>query len=179
MAKNESAGAKGLIRSLVKRGSQDLRKRGRAEEEARGPARDGSVCDRCGAIYGRRTWRRAARRFPARPIWTVCPSCSEAKRKEWHGRVLVRGVDDPAERRIIERRIDNVAARASFTRPGRRIVSVEWSESDLEVLTTSQAVAHRIVRELLKLRGGKARYQWDANDGSLFAVWEPPAKARR
>jgi hypothetical protein len=41
----------------------------------------------------------------------------------------------------------------------------------LEVLTTSQKLAHRIVHELRKAFRGRARYAWSA-DGSLLATWE-------
>ena len=169
--------SKGLIRSLVKRGSKDVRSRGRAREESRGVVRDGSVCDRCGAIYARRSWRRSQRRLPARPFWTVCAACRESSQKEWHGRVLARGVTSRTEQDTISRRIHNVASRATFTQPERRLVSMEWSGDDLEVLTTSQRLAHRIVRELTKLLGGVARLHWDAHDGSLSATWQRAAKA--
>ena len=48
----------------------------------------------------------------------------------------------------------------------------------LEVLTTSQKLAHRIVHELKKLLGGKATYAW-SDDGSLFATLRPARSARR
>jgi hypothetical protein len=40
------------------------------------------------------------------------------------------------------------------------------------VLTTSQKLAHRIVRELNKAFHGHAKYSWSDNDGSLYARWE-------
>ena len=169
--------AKGLIRSLVKRGSKDSRSRARARGEARGVARDGSVCDRCGAIYTRRSWRRGQRRLPEKPLWTVCFACRESSQKQWNGRVLARGVTSSAEQGTIVRRIRNVAERASFTQPERKVVSLEWSGDELEILTTSQRLAHRIVRELTKLMGGVARLHWDTDDGTLFATWEREAKA--
>ena len=42
----------------------------------------------------------------------------------------------------------------------------------LEVLTTSQKLAHRIVHELRKAFRGRAYYIWSADDGSLLATWE-------
>jgi hypothetical protein len=49
------------------------------------------------------------------------------------------------------------------------------------VLTTSQKLAHRIVREVEKLFGGKPRFAWSDKDGSLFATLKIPSKtpARR
>jgi len=44
-------------------------------------------------------------------------------------------------------------------------------------LTTSQKLAHRIVRELKKAFRGRASYDW-SDDGSLFAVWERDSYAK-
>jgi len=77
---------------------------------------------------------------------------------------------------LIRRRIENVGARAAATQPERRVVSVEWVGGDLEVLTTSQKLAHRLVHELKKVLGGKATYEW-SDDGSLFATWKPARRA--
>jgi hypothetical protein len=57
------------------------------------------------------------------------------------------------------------AARAVVSRDSR------LAADGLDVLTTSQKLAHRIVRELKKLFRGRTTYRW-SDDGSLFAVWE-------
>jgi hypothetical protein len=49
---------------------------------------------------------------------------------------------------------------------------VSAADNELEVLTTSQKLAHRIVRELTKAFRGKAVYEWSDRDGALFATWE-------
>ena len=63
-------------------------------------------------------------------------------------------------------------SRAEFTQPERRIVSMEWKGSELEVLTTSQKLAHRVASELGKAFGGRATFEWSHDDGSLLAIWE-------
>jgi hypothetical protein len=77
-----------------------------------------------------------------------------------------------AEEAVIRRRIQNVAARAGFTQPERQIVSVERRGDVLEVLTTSQKLAHRIVHELKKAFGGRTSHVW-SDDRTLFASWQP------
>jgi len=69
------------------------------------------------------------------------------------------------------RRIENVAKRAAYTQPERRIVSLGWEGKTLEVLTTSQKLAHRIARELKKAFGGRTTYAWSDRDGTLSATW--------
>ena len=70
----------------------------------------------------------------------------------------------------IRARIRNVAARAAFTQPQRRVVSVGRQGNVLEVLTTSQKLAHRIVQELKKVFRGSTAYH-SSDDGTLLARW--------
>jgi len=94
-------------------------------------------------------------------------------------------VRGPLSAEMLERiraRIANVGRRAESNQPERRIVSAEWDGSTLEVLTTSQKLAHRIARELEKEFGGRATYQWKDEDGMLLTVWKaprPPETPRR
>jgi hypothetical protein len=132
---------KGLIRSLNRRGTRSAKVR--PVEARAGRPREGAVCERCGAMFSRRTWRRdhaVSDSLLARAAWVVCPACQQTGREEYFGRVLIRG-GAAADEDAIRRRIQNVAARAGFTQPERQIVSVERRGDVLEVLTTSQKLA--------------------------------------
>jgi hypothetical protein len=163
---------KSLIRSLDRRGTRSNMSPPVAQKGA--PLEDPSVCDICGSVYTAKTWRRA-RPLPAKLMdaaaWTVCPACKQAKSGKYFGRVLVRGANAIANLDAIRARIANVERRAEFTQPERRIIASRWDGSTLEVLTTSQKLAHRIARELQKAFGGRARYNWSDQDGALTAVW--------
>ncbi|MGH7813526.1 MAG: hypothetical protein ACREQI_05935 [Candidatus Binataceae bacterium] len=137
-----------------------------------------AVCDRCGAVYTRKTWRqnhRITADFLKTVNWSVCPACKQVRSAEYYGRVVLRGLADaPAgQRTAIRARIENVAARAGYTQPERRLVSISAGGGDVEVLTTSQKLAHRIAHEIVKAFGGHATYAWSDGDGSLFATWRP------
>lgn len=165
--------SKALVRANSRRGSRS----GKAMlvEGRAGRFPEATVCERCGASFSRRTWRTdrpTTHAFLARARWKVCPACKQAKDGEYCGRVLVRGAFVAAHEIDIRRRIDNVAALASARQPERRLVSVERTGDEIEVLTTSQKLAHRIVQELKKTFRGRARYAWSDGDGSLFAVWQ-------
>jgi hypothetical protein len=139
------------------------------------PLADPTVCERCGAVFSRQTWRRgrpASHALLARAAWAVCPACRQTGRGEYYGRVLIRGAYAVAHEDAIRRRIRNVAARARFTQPERRLGSMERAGDVLEVLTTSQKLAHRIVHELKKAFRGRTSYTWSDRDGSLLATWE-------
>jgi len=100
---------------------------------------------------------------------------------EYHGRVIARGAAVAAKLDAIRKRIHNVAERAGFTQPERQIVSIEWDGATLEILTTSQKLAHRIAHELAKAFGGRAKYEWSRGDGGeagLLATWQSEAKRK-
>ena len=100
-----------------------------------------------------------------------CPGCVQTAEKMGFGRVIIRGAYALANEAIIRRRIANVASRAAHTQPERRISTIDRHDDLVEVITTSQKLAHRIVRELKKLFRGRASYAW-SDDGTLFATWE-------
>ena len=164
---------KGLIRGHVRLAVRSetaprvVRRTGRPPEPA--------VCERCGAVYAAKTWR-AGDRTARTPIsgvrWTVCPACRQVAEGEYFGRVLIRGAYAAVHEEELRARVRGVAARAAYTQPERRIVSMERTEDGLEVLTTSQKLAHRIARSLMKGFGGGTEYHWTEPRGELFAVWE-------
>ena len=163
---------KSRARALVRRGS-------RADRSPRVAALSAglgnpAVCDRCGAVYERKTWRagpRAARTLLADVRWVTCPACRQVQAGEYFGRVVIRGAQVFAHEAEILGRIRNVAARAAYTQPERRVVSIDRTSDGIEILTTSQKLAHRMARELEKAFGGAATYRWEASDGSLRAEW--------
>jgi len=140
------------------------------------PVRGPAVCGRCGATFVRDAWRRGLRTAQAgarvRPTTvTTCPACVQVSEGHAFGKVVLRGAFVFANEDAIRRRLANVAERAAFTQPERRIVSVARDGATLEVLTTSQKLAHRIGRELVKGFGGRSAYAWSDRDGSLLVTW--------
>jgi hypothetical protein len=167
--------SKSLIRSLSRRGTRS-EKSPTAGLPRRTPHT--TACHGCGGLFARKTWRHdhpVREGTYERVVWRLCPACRQAERGEGYGKVVIRGtIDEDA----IRRRVANVAARARVTQPQRRLVDIAWSDGALEVMTSSQKLAHRVARELEKAFGGRAKYAWDANDGTLRAVWSAPAVGR-
>jgi NMD protein affecting ribosome stability and mRNA decay len=164
--------AKGLIRSLNRsavrddKGPQVVRKTAKLHEP--------TVCSGCGAVFIRKTWRsdhKLTHEMLAQAEWRRCPACEQVGRQEGQGRIVASGTGVSAQRDLIRRRIENVAARAKLSQPERRLVSIDSRGDGIEVLTTSQKLAHRIVHELKKVLGGKTSYAWN-DDGTLFATWQ-------
>jgi hypothetical protein len=163
---------KGLIRSLS-RGFARTKKR-RPVEAASGRLAEPSVCERCGAVFSRRLWRRDRAITPtllAAARWTRCPACKQTADGAGFGRVRIRGGYALAHETEIRRRLANIEARAVRTQPERRISTIDRQGDVIEVITTSQKLAHRVVHELKKLFRGRATYAW-SDDGTLLATWE-------
>jgi hypothetical protein len=105
-----------------------------------------------------------------RAEWGFCPACLQVAQQEGQGRLLIAGAAVAPSREAIEQRIQNVAKRAAKTQPERQLVSVDAHDGELEVLTTSQKLAHRLTHELKKAFGGRVAYNW-SDDGTLLARW--------
>ncbi|MCW5891239.1 MAG: hypothetical protein KIT14_11895 [bacterium] len=93
-----------------------------------------------------------------RITWDVCPACRQAEREMGQGRIVLEGTFVGANMTPLRARIRNVAARAALGQPERRVVTITRCGDALEVITTSQKLAHRIVRELEKAFRGRATY---------------------
>lgn len=174
---NRALGGKGLIRSLDRRGSRSDMTPPVAQKVQ---FRDPSICDRCGAVYSNKTWRRGrslSAETAKRATWVHCPGCAQAESGEYHGRVLIELPEGAAASAIdISLRIKNVENRARYTQPERQILSSKWDGNQLKLLTTSQKLAHRIVNEVAKAFGGKPRFAWSDEDGTLLARLTVSAK---
>ena len=174
---------RGRRRALVRRGTED----GRVMpiDRAAGAPADETLCERCGAVYRRKAWRRekaGALRASGRLAWSVCPACVQVEVGQYFGRVLVRCPRDAGATEAWIRRIESVGRREALRQPERRIVSIDRLGTGLEVLTTSQKLAHRIARALCAAFGGHATYTWSDRDGELLAAWtweEEPAPPDR
>jgi hypothetical protein len=161
-------------RALVRRGTEDGRVR--PIDRAAGAPAEKTRCGRCGAAYERKRWAPVASGETAAPegfLAGVCPACRQVEAGQYFGRVTLRGPMAPALEEAVLKRIRNVARRAAGRQPERRLVSIERGGADIEVLTTSQKLAHRILRSLLAAFGGEAAYAWSDDDGELHALWIP------
>jgi hypothetical protein len=163
----------GRTRALVRRGTRSDRSPLVAIKEP--PPGGPTLCPGCGAVYRLKTWRRSQVRrdlaLSLRAEPKLCPACRQVGKGTAFGRIAV---DDlKGEEQAVRQRITHVVERARFTQPEHRLVKVRRVGAGLEVLTTSQKLAHRIVRELVKAFHGRATYHWSAEDGSLFARWNP------
>lgn len=72
------------------------------------------------------------------------------------------------------RRIAAVASLRDRHQPSLRLGVARPRLDGLELMTTSQKLAHRVAHELQKAFGGSTTYSWSDRDGSLRATWSSP-----
>ncbi len=173
--KTRSVGKQATILKTSSRDQRGARSSKEPAVVAKGPAyADPTACECCGAFFTKRTWRRdhpVTHALLIKAEWAKCPACRQKRSGTAYGRVSLRGAFEGTAAAALRRRIINVGKRAEYTQPQHRVMSVTRMEDGLEVLTTSQKLAHRIVHELKKAFGGRAAYRWSAADGYLEAIW--------
>ena len=167
---NQAQKGKGLIRSLNRRATSD--EKTHAGEAHTGRLREPSACERCGAVFMRRRWRQGHYLTLAmldRADWTVCPACEQARGTRGGADPRPRAVRGSPRTRHPRAHPQHGGARGVYAAAATR--GLGGAQGDvLEVLTTSQKLAHRIVHELKKVFRGSAAYHW-SDDGILLATW--------
>jgi len=163
---------KGGMRTLVHKGARSQRTPEVAQRTRKLAGE--TMCERCGNVYRDKRWHEGTageRAWPVGFAWTVCPACRQFETQEFFGRIVVRGKGALGREDEIRTRVENVAARARFTQPQRRVLSFERLTDTLEILTSSQKLAHRIVASLMQAFGGHGAFAWSAEHGELTATW--------
>ena len=126
--------SKALIRANVRRGAKSMRVPLVAQKH-RNALHEPTICERCGAIFVRKAWRRG-RRLDHNTIDAARWGALHANKSvaESTTGACSSGNAAGADREALERRVQNVASRAEFTQPERRLISMEWKGPWLEVL---------------------------------------------
>ena len=158
---------KGLVRSMDRRGSG--RTRARQSPKSKSSAIRRFAIDAARCIREKLAARpRLAREVIDKAPWVTCPGCAQTAAGEYHGRVLI-AVGDSATSRPFRPGSPTSRTRAVYTaRAASSRDQPGWE--DLEILTTSQKLAHRIAREVEKAFGGSSHFSWSDDDGSLLAA---------
>ncbi len=163
---------RGRQRALDHRGVKSSRNPATAAEFAYA---EGTMCPQCEAVYSRKTWRRSTQRRTSAAETNAerkaCPACVQVAEGRAYGRVVLSGAWLKRHEDEVRQRIRNVEARAQHTQPERRVIEIAKTDDGIEVMSTSQKLAHRLVREVEKAFGGSTSYRWSELDGSLTAKW--------
>jgi NMD protein affecting ribosome stability and mRNA decay len=108
----------------------------------------------------------------------LCPACRKIRDHYPEGIVTLRWPDLDEHEAEIRGLIVNEEARALAVNPLARVMKiVTFSEQEMEIQTTSDQLAQRIGRELVRAFGGKATYRWAHKDMLLRVEWTGPAPA--
>jgi NMD protein affecting ribosome stability and mRNA decay len=141
------------------------------------------VCPECHAVFAKKRWvldeaEFAKLRTAATTRKALCPACRKIRDHHPEGIVTLRWPDLDEHEAEIRGLIVNEEARALAVNPLARVMKiVTFSEQEMEIQTTSDQLAQRIGRELVRAFGGKATYRWAHKDMLLRVEWTGPAPA--
>jgi hypothetical protein len=139
-------------------------------------------CRGCGAIYYRRRWTltpppdiRDWAEFREGVRTVLCPACRKIGDQYPLGEVLLAGVSQ-GEREEIVHILRNAEKTARANNPLERIMDLVAKGSTWKVTTTTENLAQRLGRCLVKARGGKVAYKWSHNNKFVRVLWEKAVK---
>lgn len=139
------------------------------------------VCRSCHAIYRGKRWylnRVEAGELLASPTTRtmLCPACQKIRDDYPEGIVTLKWPNLRAHEIEIRNLIANVEERAMSINPLERVMKITRVGEDLEVLTTSDQLAQRLGRELVKAYKGRATTKWAHQDVLARVTWQGPEK---
>lgn len=139
------------------------------------------VCRSCQAIYSGKRWYldrvEASHLLAARTTRTIlCPACQKIRDDYPEGIVTLKWPSLRAHEIEIRNLIANVEERAMSINPLERIMKITRVGEDLEVLTTSDQLAQRLGRELVKAYKGRVTTRWAHQDVLARVTWQGPEK---
>jgi NMD protein affecting ribosome stability and mRNA decay len=141
----------------------------------KGPA----ICRKCLAIYADKRWHFDKVQAPKlavspRTKKLVCPACQKIKDDYPEGIVTLTWSDLREHEPEIRGLIANVETRAASVNLLDRVMKIVRRKNDLEIQTTSDRLAQRIGRALVRSYKGKAAYHWAHRDMMVRVIWEGP-----
>ena len=138
----------------------------------KGPA----ICKKCLAVYAKKRWRfddAESRKLAAssRTQKLVCPACQKIRDDYPEGILTVRWSALKDHETEIRGLIDNVEARTLSINPLARVMKIIARRRDLEVHTTTDRLAQRLGRELVRAFRGRVTYRWAHRDMLVRVAW--------
>ncbi|MCS6897461.1 MAG: BCAM0308 family protein [Nitrospira sp.] len=139
------------------------------------------ICRSCHAIYADKRWYldriEAGQLLTSRSTRTLlCPACQKIRDDYPEGIVTLKWADLQKHEVEIRNLIANVEERALSVNPLERVMKITRVGEDLEVQTTSDRLAQRLGRELVKAYKGRATTRWAHQDVLARVTWQGPQK---
>lgn len=136
-----------------------------------------AVCKKCHAIYHNKRWYLDEQLYQNKAALKstekiLCPACLKIKDKFPNGIVKLKGDFLEEHKDEIMNLIRNEEERARGFNPLERIMGIHDSKKEIEITTTNEKLAQRIVRSLEKAYQGRVEYKWSDDTKLLRAEWE-------
>lgn len=152
-----------------------------------------AICPDCRSVYHRKRWSlpqlhpesilpptprssRKAGKPLMMPELFLCPACQKIRDGYAEGFVSIQWEDWLRHKAEIMGLIHNEEKRASHTNPLERIMTIHTRTGGVDLETTTERMAQRIGRDLVRAFKGKVQYKWSHKDKLARVQWKGPVK---
>ncbi len=152
-----------------------------------------AICPECRSVYHRKRWSlpqadegsgiptsSRGEKKSGKPImtpeWFLCPACQKIRDGYAEGFVSIEWDNWLAHKADIMGLIHNEEQRASHVNPLERIMAIHTRSGGVDIETTTERMAQRIGRELVRAFKGNVQYKWSHKDKLARVQWKGPAK---
>lgn len=152
-----------------------------------------AICPECQSVYHRKRWSlprpteesiipksaRSAKKS-GKPVMMpelfLCPACQKIRDGYAEGFVYIQWENWLIHKAEIMGLIHNEEKRASHVNPLQRIMAIHTRSGGVDIETTTERMAQRIGRDLVRAFKGKVQYNWSHKDKLARVVWKGPTK---
>ncbi|PKL74538.1 MAG: ATPase [Candidatus Melainabacteria bacterium HGW-Melainabacteria-1] len=129
-----------------------------------------AVCQGCGVVYqhGHYIWSRPA---PPGAAAILCPACWQLRDRHPGGLLYLSGGFVTAHAHEILRLIETTSAEILVRQPLERIMVLRHLEDQIEIETTSEALASRLGEAMQQTFAGKLRRQYHTDEQLPYIYW--------
>lgn len=155
-----------------------------------------AICPECQSVYFHKRWTlpqptegtiipqspRASRKAGKplmMPEFFLCPACQKIRDGYPEGYVSIQWPNWLTHKAEIMGLIHNEEKRASHVNPLERIMAIHTRSGGVDIETTTEQMAQRIGRDLVRAFHGKVQYKWSHKDKLARVQWTGPKKTRQ
>lgn len=136
-----------------------------------------AICKGCTAVYQNKKWFLDVKLYEKKKTlkgitWVTCPACKKTKENVPNGVVTLKGGFLKQHKQEIMNLIHNEDARSKKYNPLKRIMKINETGGEIEILTTEGRMAQRIGSILFKAYSGEVVYKKHENTKFMRVEWK-------
>jgi NMD protein affecting ribosome stability and mRNA decay len=167
--------------------TESYKKREAAEQDPyamRRSPKEPAICPTCDAVYTKKRWTTSASmasrlRKDPKAVRVVCPACRKIRDRYPEGILTLTWSALQEREADIRGLIAHEQARVRRTNPLQRVMRIVRRGGGMEVETTTDHLAQRLGRALVRAFHGRVEYQWAHKDKFARVNWQGPVVPKK